>query len=91
MLSPNPEIQSLARVVAIGLHSAVESIDPTFYTWAKEGGVIDENTIVIEWIGENPLAHEDSTRAQVGNYMILDSINSGKFVRRGDNWREETT
>jgi hypothetical protein len=66
MVSSGPEQESLSRVVAIGLDLATEDIDRKFYDWAKEEGIITDTSIVIEWIDENPLAHNDPNYAPVG-------------------------
>lgn len=59
MASYGPEQVSLARVVAIGLDLAVESIDRKLHDWAKEEGIISAESVVIEWRDENPMAHND--------------------------------
>lgn len=74
--------EALARVVAIGLNLVVEDIDRNFYDWAKRENIITDQTVVVEWIGQNPLAHDDSHYAPVGNYMTLSSLCCEKFIRR---------
>lgn len=83
MASYGPEQESLARVVAIGLDLAVESIDRKFHDWAKEEGIISAESVVIEWRDENPMAHNDSNYSPVGNYMTLSSLCCETFIRRG--------
>jgi hypothetical protein len=82
MVSSGPEQESLSRVVAIGVDLATEDIDRKFYDWAKEEGIITDKSIVIEWIDENPLAHNDPNYAPVGNYMTLSSLCCETFIRR---------
>jgi hypothetical protein len=77
----------LARVVAIGIDSVDDDIDESFYAWAKREAIIGKDTVVVEWIGSNPLSHNDPNYAPVGNYMTLQSICSiccEKFIRRGN-------
>ncbi len=83
MVSYGQDQESLARVVAIGVDMAANDIDESFYSWAKRESIIDKDTIVVEWIGSNPLAHNDPNYAPVGNYMTLQSICCEKFIRRG--------
>ena len=82
MASYGPEEEALARVVAIGLDSAVENIERQFYDWVKEEGIISDESVIIEWMDENPLAHNDPNYAPVGNYMTLASLCSETFIRR---------
>jgi hypothetical protein len=77
-------LEALARVVSIGLDQAVEEIDPGFYAWAKESAVIEKESVVVEWIGPNPLSNSDSTYAPVGQYMTLTTLCGESFVRRGE-------
>lgn len=84
MVQAGPNRESLARVVAIGRDMAIPGIDQSFYSWAKNEGIIDKDTVVVEWIGPNPLAHENPNYSPVGNYMTLQSICCETFVRRGN-------
>ncbi len=45
-------------------------IDSDFLTWVKRDRVLQPTSIVIEWLGENPFAHNDPQYAPVGNYMF---------------------
>jgi hypothetical protein len=83
MVSHGPQTESLAWVVAIGMDQASQGIDQDFYMWAKAKRIIDKDTVVVEWIGANPLAHDDPKYAPVGNYMILQGLDCETFVRRG--------
>lgn len=83
MAEYGPNQQALARVVAIGTDQAVEAIDQQFYKSARDEGMIDRVSVVIEWMNENPLAHNDPNYAPVGNYMTLQSLCCERFVRRG--------
>ena len=78
-----PGQESLARVVAIGTDLVIDGIDQDFYSWAKNEGIIDKETVVIEWLETNPLEHNDPNFSNVGNYMTLQSICCERFIRRG--------
>jgi hypothetical protein len=82
MASYGPKQESLARVVAIGLDLAVENIDRQFYGWAKEEKIISDESVIIEWKDENPMAHNDPNYSPVGNYMTLSSLCCETFIRR---------
>src|SRR4030043_1443641 len=83
MVQYGPNQEALARVVAIGLDLVIDEIDPAFYSWAKSEGIIDKDTVVVEWVGANPLSHDDPNYAPVGNYMTLQSVCCETFIRRG--------
>jgi hypothetical protein len=84
MVAYGPDRESLARVVAIGSDLVIDDIDQAFYIWAKNEAIIDKDTVVVEWIGSNPLAHDDPAYAPVGNYMTLHSICCETFIRSSD-------
>ncbi len=67
---PVPEGTAKARVVMLGDTYEHLDIDPRFVTWVKTERELKEDSIVVEWIGQNPLAHEDPCYAPVGNYMF---------------------
>jgi hypothetical protein len=83
MVGCGPDQETLARIVAIGTDFVIDGIDQEFYSWAKSEGIINEETVVIEWLGVNPLEHNDLNYAPVGNYMTLQSLCCERFVRRG--------
>ena len=89
MVQYGPNQESLARVVAIGIDLVIPDIDESFYSWAKSEGIIDKNTVVVEWIASNPLSHNDPNYAPVGNYMTLQSICCERFIRRGHQEKNE--
>jgi hypothetical protein len=74
--------ESLARVVAIGQDLVVDDIDDSYYTWAKKEGLIDQGTVVVDWVQTNPLSHDEPNFAPVGDYMILESLCCEKFIKR---------
>ena len=61
---------SLGRVVMLGDTQEHLQIDEGFRTWALAEKLLDEDAVVIEWVGENPLAHDDPAYAPVGDYMF---------------------
>jgi hypothetical protein len=83
MVGYGPNRDSLARVVAIGTDLAIDGIDMGFYSWGKAEGIIDKESVVVEWLEANPLEHNDPKYAPVGNYMTLQSICCERFIRRG--------
>jgi len=85
-----PNNEPLARVVAIGIDEATNDIDQSFYSWVKAEGIIDANTVVIEWVESNPLSYDHSNYAPVGNYMTLGSLCCETFIRRGKVLAEAT-
>jgi hypothetical protein len=45
-------------------------LEPGFLAWVKEERVLAPNAVIVEWLGENPLSHNDPRYAPVGNYMF---------------------
>jgi hypothetical protein len=67
---PVPSGTAKARVVMLGDTYEHLDIDTKFLTWVKADKVLKEASVVIEWIGSNPFAHNDPRYAPVGNYMF---------------------
>ena len=67
---PVPGGTAKARVVMLGDTYQHLDIDPPFLAWVKRDRVLEQSSVVIEWLGNNPFAHEDSRYAPVGNYMF---------------------
>lgn len=67
---PVPGGTTKAQVVMLGETYEHLDIDKQFLSWVKESKVLKPDSIVIEWIGENPFAHNDARYASVGNYMF---------------------
>lgn len=67
---PIPSGTARARVVMLGDTYEHLKIDPQFLAWVKTDNVLQRSSIVIEWIGSNPFAHNDKRYAPVGNYMF---------------------
>jgi hypothetical protein len=67
---PVPGGTAKARVVMLGETYEHLDIEPGFITWVKKDKVLKPTSIVVEWLGANPLAHDDPRYAPVGNYMF---------------------
>ena len=67
---PVPGGTAKARVVMLGETYEHLDIDTGFVEWVTRDRVLAQTSIVIEWIGENPFAHDDPRYAPVGNYMF---------------------
>jgi hypothetical protein len=67
---PVPGGTAKGRVVMLGDTYAHALIDIDFLAWVKAERVLDESSVVIEWVGGNPFAHDDPRYAPVGNYMF---------------------
>jgi hypothetical protein len=67
---PVPSGSAKARVVMLGETYEHLDIDEQFLDWVKRDNVLERTSVVIEWLGSNPLAHDDPRYAPVGNYMF---------------------
>jgi len=67
---PVPSGTAKARVVMLGETYEHLDIDEQFLAWVKRDNVLEKSSVVIEWLGSNPLAHDDLRYAPVGNYMF---------------------
>lgn len=67
---PMPEGKEKARVVMLGDTYEHLDIDKQFLSWVNKEKVLERTSIVVEWLGSNPLAHDDPQYAPVGNYMF---------------------
>lgn len=67
---PVPGGTAKARVVMLGDTYAHILVDSSFLAWVKAEKVLKESSIVIEWVGGNPFAHDDPRYAPVGSYMF---------------------
>jgi len=45
-------------------------IDPQFLSWVTRERKLQNGSVVVEWLGPNPLAHHDPACAPVGNYLF---------------------
>jgi hypothetical protein len=67
---PIPNGTARARVVMLGDTYEHVDVEPGFLSWVKSERVLRADSVVIEWVGENPFAHNDPKYAPVGNYMF---------------------
>jgi hypothetical protein len=67
---PVPSGKAKARIVMLGDTYEHLDIDTNFVSWVTKERKLAPNEIVIEWLEENPLAHNDPRYAPVGNYMF---------------------
>lgn len=67
---PIPNGSAKARVVMLGETYEHLDIDVQFLEWVKAEEKLEKTEIVVEWIGQNPFAHNDPRYAPVGNYMF---------------------
>ena len=61
---------AMGRVLMLGDTYEHLSIDLDFLKWVQSDNVLRPDCVVIEWVGDNPFAHDDLTSAPVGNYMF---------------------
>ncbi len=67
---PVPNGTAKARVVMLGDTYEHLDINTRFLSWVKADKVLKEASVVIEWVGTNPFAHDDPRYAPAGNYMF---------------------
>lgn len=67
---PIPEGKALARVVMLGATYEHLDIDARFIEWVNEERILKSDAVVVEWLGDNPFAHDDPNYAPVGNYVF---------------------
>jgi hypothetical protein len=67
---PVPAGKAKARVVMLGDTYEHLDIDPAFLRWVESDKVLASTSVVVEWLGANPFAHDDPKHAPVGNYMF---------------------
>lgn len=65
-----PEQFAKARVVMLGDTYEHLDIDDKFLSWVRKDKVLKRASVVVEWLGPNPFAHDDPGYAPVGNYMF---------------------
>ena len=69
---PVPAGTARARVVMLGDTYEHLNVEANFLSWVNAERILRNIAVVIEWIGENPFAHDDPQYAPVGNYMFTD-------------------
>jgi hypothetical protein len=67
---PIPAGEAKARVVMLGDTYEHLDLDAAFLRWVTSDKVLETRSVVVEWIGPNPLAHDDPRYAPAGNYLF---------------------
>jgi len=67
---PVPDGTAKARVVMLGDTYEHLEIDPQFVSWVQAERILKFGSVAVEWIDNNPLAHDDPQYAPVGRYMF---------------------
>ena len=67
---PVPEGSAKARVVMLGDTYEHLNIDQSFLEWVGAEKLLAHDSVVVEWLGKNPLAHDHPQYAPVGDYMF---------------------
>lgn len=67
---PIPTGTARARIVMLGDTYEHLDIDPAFLSWVERDRILEPQAVVLEWLGENPFAHNDPRFAPVGNYFF---------------------
>lgn len=71
VIIPMQDCSAKARIVMLGDTREHLEIDRSFLEWVEgDKGLLEPSYVVVEWIGQNPLAHNDPRYAPVGNYMF---------------------
>ncbi|MCG7966021.1 MAG: hypothetical protein JAY63_05420 [Candidatus Thiodiazotropha taylori] len=65
-----PKGLELARVVMLGENYQHLELEQSFKEWVLKEQILETDSIVIEWVGKNPLEHNNPEYAPVGNYMF---------------------
>lgn len=65
-----PEGFELARLVMLGENYQHLELVQSFKEWVLNDRILETDSIVIEWVGKNPLEHNNPEYAPVGNYMF---------------------
>ncbi len=65
-----PERYEKARVIMLGDTYEHLDIDERFVAWVRADKVLEKSSVVVEWLGANPFAHDDPRYAPAGNYMF---------------------
>ncbi len=72
---PVPTGTAKARVVMLGDTYEHTDIDKKFLEWVKAEKVLEETSIVIEWLDVNPFQHSDARYAPLETTCSLWSMN----------------
>ncbi|WP_444924741.1 hypothetical protein ACJJH9_06940 [Microbulbifer sp. DLAB2-AF] len=77
-----PDGREKARVVMLGDDYKHLELEASFESWVKKDKILKSDSIVIEWLGKNPLAHSDPNYALVGNYLFTGVSADLKLIGR---------
>lgn len=64
-----PAGNEIAKIVMLGSNYKHLELESNFKVWVLENRILKKDSIVVEWIGENPLEHNHPKYSPVGNYM----------------------
>ena len=67
---PTPSGAQHARVVMLGESYEHLPLEASFAEWVTAQRILRADSVVVEWLGANPFAHNDPAFAAVGNYMF---------------------
>jgi hypothetical protein len=59
-----------ARIVMLGDTREHVDVDKSFLEWVESEKLLDSSQVIVEWVDQNPLAHDDRQYAPVGKYMF---------------------
>ena len=77
-----PEGLELARVVMLGENYKHLALEHSFKEWVLKEQILETDSIVVEWVGKNPLEHNNPEYAPVGNYMFTGISTDIKLMER---------
>lgn len=72
VLIPLSDRSAKARIVMLGDTGEHAIEDKAFIDWVQKENLLSVSQVVVEWVGENPFAHNDPKYAPVGNHMFTD-------------------
>jgi hypothetical protein len=59
------------RIVMLGDTHEHLDLDANFVSWVRNEKFFDSTWVAVQWIGENPLAHDDPKYAPVGDIIFI--------------------
>ena len=77
--------KEIAKVVMLGESYLHLELEASFESWVKRDRILDQDSIVVEWVNENPLAHNNPAFAPVGNYIFTGISEDLKLIQRPSN------
>ena len=67
-----PDGRETFKVVMLGDSGEHLNLDQQFISWATEESLVTSNSIIVQWIKENPYKHNDPKYAPVGDELFVD-------------------